>query len=258
MTAKYSMLYPPLVERILAEEASAKDPLKAAKTRLHQLYGAYVQGNTHKKAAALLKATNDLSEITEETIKAILRLHDSTKERLADLGDFYEFIAAHVCQKASGRVETIMDLGCGFNPFSVPLMPGPLRKSLQSYHAYDIDMRTKDILNRFFSALGLPPGADCADLALATPPEKADVAFLLKLLPVLEAQSPGRGFQLAREINTCFLVITYPLKSLSGREKGMGRNYSAAFERAAADGTMGQIIAQKRFGNELVYILRKA
>ena len=252
ISTKYDMLHPPLLNRIIKEESHTKDPAKAAKTRLHQLYGAYVQGNSHKKTAALLDGLND--ENITITAEAIMRLHASTKERLPNLQEFYGFIASVV-----NHPEKIMDLGCGFNPFSIPLMPAELRENLNSYHAYDIDTRTRDILNRFFSFLGLPPTVDCADLAVETPAEEVDLALLCKLLPVLEAQSPGRGFMLAREINARFLVITYPLKSLSGREKGMAKNYSTAFEKAIANSAMGNYtpIANEKIGNELVYILAK-
>ena len=244
ISSKYYMLYPPLVERILAEESKKKDPEKAAKTRLHQLFGAYVQGNAHKKAAAILK--------TGPAPEKILALHASTKERLPTLTEFYSFIAAH-----TGSPESITDLGCGFNPFSIPLMPVEFVKNLKKYNAYDIDMRTRDLLNGFFLTLGLPSSACCTDLAAETPQVEADITFMFKLLPVLDAQIPGRGYELAGELNTRFLVITYPLKSLGGREKGMERNYSEAFESAEAAGKFGiyKKTAHIRIGNELVYIL---
>jgi len=244
LSAKYDMLYPPLVERIIAEERNKKDPVKAAKTRMHQLYGAYLQGNAHKKASQLLDLQGG---------GAILSLHASTKERLPYLTEFYEIIA-----KNTGVVETIMDLGCGFNPFAIPLMPDELTKNLEAYHAYDIDLRTKELLNRFFMLEGLPPIARCADLTVETPSEGVDLALMLKLLPVLEAQSPGRGFELANAINARFLVISYPLKSLGGREKGMDKNYSASFENAILNGFLNNFIsiASERIGSELVYILK--
>jgi 16S rRNA (guanine(1405)-N(7))-methyltransferase len=240
------MIYAPLVARIVAEESGKKDPLKAAKTRLHQMFGAYVQGNAHKKAAQLLK--NE---------KEILNLHASTKERLPFAKEFYEFIAAQIC---ACEIKTILDLGCGFNPFAIPIMPRVLTQNLEAYHAYDIDLRTKEILNNFFALHGLPPLAKCADLAAETPRETADIAFMFKLLPVLEAQRASRGFELANSLNANFLVISYPLKSLGGREKGMEKNYSAAFENAIANGLLNNFltIASKRIGNELVYVNKYA
>jgi len=244
-SAKYSMLHPPLVERIYNEE---KDE-KKVKTRLHQMFGAYVQGNAHKKTAHLLnelEAGRDAKDVSAE----ILQLHASSKERSTFLQNFHDFIHSHV-----GEVETILDLGCGFNPFSIPLLP----YNITQYHAYDIDTRTKDLLNRFLQLLSLPQTADCADLAVETPTQNIDLVFMCKLVPVLEMQQPGRGFEIARQLNAKFLVITYPLKSLGGRSKGMGKNYAAQFENAHASGALGSYkpIAQQEIGNELVYILKK-
>ena len=242
--AKYSMIHPPLVARVYEEEKArgAKDCEKATKTRLHQMFGAYVQGNAHKKAAALLGQP-----------VSILSLHASTKERLPHYPQFYEFLTTH-----APNIQTIMDLGCGFNPFSLSFLPESVCTSLKAYYAYDIDTRTRDLLNQFFAQQNLPQTAACADLAVETPVEKADLALLCKLVPVLEMQRPGRGFELARQLDTKFLAITYPTKSLGGREKGMGKNYAAQFENAYASGALGdfELLASAQIGNELVYILK--
>jgi len=241
---KYNMLYPPLIARVYEEERQkgAKDCEKATKTRLHQMFGAYVQGNTHKKAAALL-------EQLPASQRDILSLHASTKERLPHYEQFYTFITAHI-----PNIETIMDLGCGFNPFALQYLP-----ALKAYYAYDIDTRTRDLLNRFFALKNLPQTAFCADLVTETPTEKADLALLCKLIPVLEAQQAGRGFELARQLDTKYLVITYPTKSLGGRDKGMSKNYAAQFEKAYASGALGSfvLLASSQIGNELVYVLTR-
>ena len=244
--AKYNMLYPTLVARVYEEEKQkgAKDCEKATKTRLHQMFGAYVQGNTHKKAAALLESCNSGSS------ENILSLHASTKERLAHYIQFYAFITDHIT-----NIETIMDLGCGFNPFALHYLP-----AIKAYYAYDIDTRTRDLLNRFFMLQNLPQTAYCADLVTETPTEKADLTLLCKLIPVLEAQQAGRGFELARQLDTKFLVITYPTKSLGGCDKGMSKNYAAQFEKAYASGALSGfvLLASSQIGNELVYILKSA
>jgi len=250
---KYDNLYPPLIERVQNEESQkhkkAADGIKAAKTRLHLLYGAYNSGNIHKKTDALLTKIEN-GDDAKETAAAIMKLHASTNERLPHLSELYSFIEEH-----TGAVESILDLGCGFNPFSVLFMPA-LPKI---YHAYDIDMRTRDLLNRFFSHIELPQAAGCADLINETPSHKVDLAFMSKLIPVLESQAPGRGFELARSINAKFLVITYPLKSLGGKEKGMGKNYAARFENAVTGGMLGDfvVVDSKNIGSELIYIIKR-
>jgi len=273
MTKKYTGVYPPLIERFFEEEnqktrntdrkqddktndkAKIKlkpnhtdkknnaDIAKVVKTKLHQAYGAYTQDNAHKKAAKLLDTLEDAT-----TTKALLSLHASTKERLPHYQEFYEFILKH-----TGKLESILDIGCGYNPFSLPLIP----TNIKTYYAYDIDTRVADLLNRFFTHQGLPPLARCEDLAVHIPKETADIALMCKLLPVLEAQTPGSGYKLARGLNVKYLLITYPLKSLGGREKGMIRNYTAAFESALADGQLGRfsLIAKQQIGAEMLYLL---
>jgi len=262
------MIHPPLVARVYEEEKAkgAKDCEKATKTRLHQMFGAYVQGNAHKKAAGIVcSPDSDREESSVEQHSpiipgltrnpAILSLHASTKERLPHYPAFYTFLTTHI-----KSIQTILDLGCGFNPFSLPYLPTPTRAGLKAYHAYDIDTRTRDLLNQFFARQNLPQTANCADLAVETPTEKADLALLCKLVPVLEMQRPGRGFELARQLDAQFLAITYPTKSLGGREKGMSKNYAAQFEDAYARGALGRFtqIANAQIGNELIYILQRA
>ncbi|MCL2197931.1 MAG: hypothetical protein FWB80_03310 [Defluviitaleaceae bacterium] len=255
--AKYDMLYPPLVERVFAENANKRDPIKAAKTQMHQMYGAYLQGKTHKKASELLDllGANAFGQKNKcdttsgaSASSHIMELHASTKERLPFVKQFYGFIAKH-----TASVEMVLDLGCGFNPFALlHMMFLP-----KAYHAYDIDLRTKDLLNQFFKISGLPQTAKCADLAVETPTESVDLALMLKLVPVLEAQKLGRGYELANALNTRFLVISYPLKSLGRREKGMGKNYAASFRYACESGSLNNfsILESEKIGNELVYIL---
>jgi len=254
MTKKYDRVYPPLVERLLAEEEQKKgrDSVKAVKAKLHQVYGAYTQDNAHKKAAKLLDEMENIlpDDLLLGAASKLLSLHASTKERLPYYTDFYDFILEH-----TGPLESILDIGCGYNPFSIPLMP---TSNLKTYYAYDIDTKTAEFINRFFTILGLPPMAQCADLAVHIPKDTADIAFMCKLLPVLESQAPGSGFKLAQGLNVRNLLITYPLKSLGGREKGMARNYAAAFEKAMAEGELGKftLASQKQIGQEILYYLR--
>jgi len=297
MTKKYAAVYQPLVERLQAEtEKSNKkgqESAKAVKTKLHQLYGAYTQDNAHKKADAIIRRMEESTHQTDnrntaildsvshyksveergdeairqdsslsnasgllryarndEAAASLLSLHASTKERLPHYAQFYDFILSHI-----GPVESILDIGCGYNPFSIPLMPEAV--NLKAYHAYDIDTRAAGLINRFFACLSLPPLAQCADLAVHIPHIQADLALMCKLIPVLEAQVPGSGFKLARELNTRHLLITYPLKSLGGREKGMAKHYTAAFEKAIAEGELGKfaLAGQSRVGDEMLYLL---
>jgi len=273
MTKKYAAVHPPLITRLQAEaEKSHKkspDAIKAVKTKLHMLYGAYTQNNAHKKAAAIISALEESIQVKKANAlegvacslatellesygcvaKTLLSLHASTSERLPHYTEFYDFMLKH-----TGPVGSVLDVGCGYNPFSIPLIPGDIP---QAYYAYDIDTKVAELLNRFFKQFGLPQQAKCADLASFIPQEQADIGLLCKLLPVLEAQITGSGFALASGLNVCHLLITYPLKSLGGREKGMAKHYTESFEAALAEGKLGKFspVAKDIIGDEMLFLL---
>ena len=216
-----------------------KDKIKAVKNKLHIIYGAFFSDECHKKADAIINSDNiDTAEI--------MRLHASTNERLSILDEFYSFIF-----DITGPAESILDIGCGFNPFSIPYMPADVKK----YHAYDIDYRTVSLINNYFDLLNLPTLANNIDIIAETPCDTADAAFIFKLMPVIEAQSSGRAFRLLQEINAGYIIVTYPVKSLCGKNKGMSVNYAKSFEAGLAHNF--KIAGQKIIGNELIYIIKK-
>ena len=266
---KYGGLHMPLVERITQEEQHGINPDKAVKTRLHQIYGAYVQPNGNKKAEALINQIGEMlaspakhelatkgsagpgpAKICEGIIYKLLKLHSSTNERLPYYNDFYDFVFSHI-----GAVDKILDLGCGFNPFSLPFLP----QKPTEYYAVDIDIHTKDLLNDFFETMHLPKHATCEDLETVTPQVNVDLALMLKLFPVLRANSPGRAYNLANGLNATWLVVSFPTKSLGGKKKGMEANYAAGFYDALSKNALGKfnLIAETAIGNELIFLMRK-
>jgi len=259
---KYSMLYSPLVLRVCEGECKKhpkKEQLKAVKSSLHTIYGAYGFGEIHKKANRLLDSLGSWQSeqnksglaLQKDIFERVLSLHASTRERMTYLTEFYGFIFEHI-----GSVESVLDIGCGFNPFTIPWFPV---KGLEKYYALDIDKATAELNNRLFGLLGKPLLASCVDIVIETPPTAVEAAFLFKLLPVIERQAKGRCIQLLNEINAKFLVITYPTKSLSGKEKGMQEFYSATFEGMISSATPAfRLVAKREIGNELVYILSKS
>ena len=245
LSKKYSPLYTSLVMRICREEypkyKKDKDRVKAVKNKLHVIYGAFSGDDCHKKSALIINSG------IHNANTAVMRLHASTNERLDSLGEFYDFIFGIV-----GKAESVLDIGCGFNPFSLPHIPADIKK----YYAYDIDYRTVELLNRYFDSLNLPRLASCADIVAETPLDAADVAFVFKLMPVIEIQSAGRGFQMLQEINAGYIVVSYPVRSLCGKNKGMQVNYAQSFESGL--GNDFKIIAREIIGSELIYIIKKA
>lgn len=247
---KYSYLNAELVLRIVKEEfikfKKDKDIIKSVKNKLHQMYGAFQTDDSHKSANKLLdqyikNPDNDLKYLS----RSIMELHSSTKERLNILEEFYGYIFGIL-----PGIESILDIGCGYNPFCLPWMPV---NQIRSYYAYDIDNKSSELINRFFNLLNLPQTSFVKDSAVYTPTEQADAAFLFKLIPVIENQKKGRGFEILTELNAKNIIITYPTKTLCGRSKGMETNYSSVFENKLPKGT--DITGRKVIGNELIYII---
>lgn len=276
---KYAVLYRPLVERICAEEypkyKNSRQRIKAARSRLHVLYGAYAEENSHKRAEEWITAAEQESGLTDALLpkyesglavslsqevqrksfaaltsaaEAIMPLHVSTRERLPYARALYSFIFS-----TAEPVKSVLDIGCGFNPFAIPLID---QAAFDNYYACDIDLRTAALLNRWFSLLGLPQNAFCADVITETPDREVDLALMLKLLPVLESQRKGRGYQLLRQLKAKRIVISYPLRSLGGRKKGMDTHYSQAFHTALQDSLSGFTIEREaEIGHEMIYII---
>jgi 16S rRNA (guanine(1405)-N(7))-methyltransferase len=247
---KGSAVHPDAIRRILAEEATKnrtpRDTLRAAKRKLHQIHGAFIPPHAFPRAHALLSALEDGAHL-DETCRSLLQLHASTAERLSHYERFYAGIFA-----ITGPVQTLLDVGCGFNPFSLPLM-GSLRP--HAYHAYDADLRAVALVRRFLHHVGREPLAEARDILTRPPDQDADVALLLKMLPTLDRQKKDAGLALVRDLRVHWVVVSLPAKTLSRRDKGMARHYEemygAALEREFC------VAGHARYSNELVFVVRK-
>jgi len=243
----YAQLYHPLINRICSEEFSkykkGKEKIKAVKNRLHIIYGAFFPSD--------IKNIKDIKN-TDET--ELLKLNASTSERLPMINEFYKFIFDNINDT---EIKSVLDVGCGFNPFALPYMRSYI-PNLERYYALDIDTGLSEMLNLYFACSGLPELAGCIDVISENPGQKADAAFLFKVIPTIENCKKGRGFELIEHIcANCavkYIIATFPVKTLCGRNKGMAENYAALFEKNINYDKIS-ILAKNIVGNELVYVL---
>ena len=218
-----------IAERELANYQGFKAATKATKRRLHQVYGAFEQGWDYEMAFGQLAEA--YQQGTEPEIKAACRQvmegHTSTRERLPILDHFYEAIF-----EITDLPSSILDVGCGLNPLALPWMglPGGAR-----YVALDIAQDRVDFLNRYLSLAGYEPLARCQDALSDAPADGTDVALLLKMSPTLERQETGATLRLIGELNAPHVVVSYAVKSLGGREKGMLESYETHFRELISD-----------------------
>lgn len=251
--SKYALIDPHLVLQIAAEEAERQPKLalavKSTRTRLHQLVGAYYdKPSTYAQLQDLLKGLPDTSI---NSLKAFARqampLHASTAERLPILEDFYN----RSLQKLD-PVNSVLDLGCGLNPLAIPFLP--LNEGF-TYQATDVLIPLLDFLNAYFSKIEVKGSASLLDLSTQIPDQEFDLVIMLKLIPLLDQINKSIAPKLLQNLKARALLVSFPLKSLGGRGKGMLATYQTRFEQLSSD--LVAEIDEYRFPNELVYLIRK-
>jgi len=237
-----------ITTEIIPKYTKRKDIIKAVKKELHIIHDSYLLDDCHKKADTLITNYTGLNITTDrELTLKLLPLHSSTKERLCQVKEIYQYLNEYI-----NTEDKILDIGCGFNPFALPF----LDNKPKMYTAYDINTATITLLNKYFNHTTLPYQALINDAANQTPKEQADTALLFKIFPLLERQKKGHAFELLKELNCQLFIVSFPLKSASGKEKGMEQFYSAHFETKLSNDF--SIIDKKVFNNEMFYVLEKS
>ena len=249
---KYRTISEDLILRIatdsLARQRARRDALKATRSKLHQVAGAYAkQPMKYAEWLADLASAVADEEVPRDQLCAIMAAHASTAERLPLLDAFYPTLFADLPPIAS-----ILDLACGLNPLTLPWMwaTGIVPRDA-TYYAYDIYHDQADFLNDYFRLLGVEGKAVVADLVGGVPEQEADIALLFKVLPVLEQVEKGASLRLLDEVNANIIFVSYPAQSLGGRHKGMPMNYESQFHALIAD--RGWAIEKMMFATESVF-----
>lgn len=225
-----------------------KEVIKATRAALHVMHESFLLGNCHSVVRLELSEYSGLALISDKDFsKKLMGHHASTKERLKYIEDIYSYIGQYITY-----TDSVCDIGCGFNPFSIPYFC----EKPTVYYACDINFETVDLLNTYFSMIGKDSyKAFVLDAITVNPNVLCNIALFLKLFPILEQQKKGRSFELLG--NTIFdrAIISFPIKSLSGKEKGMQHYYSNFFETGLPKSL--SIIDQRIIGNEMFYIVKK-
>jgi 16S rRNA (guanine(1405)-N(7))-methyltransferase len=252
--AKYRDICPELVGSIgaqeLARRRSLKEAVKATRNRLHQAGGAYFAGREDYAGwlAALEHAASIGDEATlREECRRIMSYHASTRERLPILDQFYSTLLADL-----RPIRSVLDIACGLNPLAIPWMP---LEDGAEYFACDIYRGMMEFLNRFMALTGVRGRAQTCDVLRACPNQRVDVAFLLKTIPCLEQLDKQAGARLLRAINAQYMVVSFPVRSLGGRYRGMVANYEAHFRALIASERWS--LTRHEFATELVFFVRK-
>lgn len=225
-SAKYRDFAPALIEQVAVQELgkrrNLKEAIKATKNKLHQIAGAYLaEAPNYAGWQQALKECASQGADPRPMLRQWLAVHASTRERLSHLEEFYRLVLAGLPQPQS-----ILDLACGHNPLAVPWMN---LAAGSRYFACDIYQSQADFLNEALPILGVQCNAFVCNLLTETPSTVVDLAFLLKTIPCLEQMDKTIGRRLIEQIHADVLIVSFPIRSLGGKDRNMAGNYEAHF-----------------------------
>ncbi len=247
---KYKSLYKPTVKRIVEDVASHYPPNrveKVVKRRLHQIWGAYFRRPNFGKL--LNRIEEDLHEGTDikVVLKSLLKLQTSTNERIPILKNFYSRIFS-----IAGRPQTIIEPACGLNALTYFWMGTDIE-----YVGFDVDQEEIEFINSVFRLAGVQNQArvELGDILAGDFKSKSDLVFLLKVMPILEHQQKGCTLEILRKLKCKQVVVSYPTRSISGKDKGMVDFYRKQFTNLVRGEPWK--IEKLVFDTELVFVIRK-
>ena len=234
-----------LADEELPRSRNADDAVKRVKRRLHQAVGAFRGMGGPVGLGAAWRGTLADPEFRAACAEA-MRAHASTRERLPHLDVFHAGIWAH-----TGVPRSVLDLGCGLHPLSLPWMG----VADASYLASDVDHRPLASVRALLELVGQPHRIEARDVVADPPTDEADVALLLKLVTTLDRQHPAAAARLVRGLRVRHAVVSFPRRSLGGSGKGMERAYRDRLERLVIDVGRVAAVDEASVPNELVFVL---
>ncbi len=251
---KYQSITSELVHN-LAEDAlrrglKGKPAVKDVRNKLHQIGGAYFNKNPdfqELQQSLSQLPHNPESEKFQKFCREAMQTHASTAERIPILESFYK-----TCLAPIAPVSSVLDLACGLNPLAIPWMP---LSDHCSYLACDIYLDMLSFVKGFLEHINLPGWAEPCDLTTRVPDQKTQVAFLLKSIPCLEQVDKQIAGRLLKSLQTDHILVSFPVRSLGGRKKGMPDFYRKHFYEILPENNWQ--VQEFHFKTELAFLVSK-
>jgi 16S rRNA (guanine(1405)-N(7))-methyltransferase len=251
---KYADISIEILQRIgeqeLKKRSSLKEGVKGTLRKLHQIGGAYLE---HRPdfSAWLAELAGIPETLNSEVIKVFcqekMKEHASTLERLPFLKEFYL-----VCLKSIAPVHSILDLGCGVNPLTLPWMPLAVDPM---YLGMDIFNDMTEFDQRFLRHVHVRGRVFCKDFLNQLPRQQYQLALVLKVIPLIEQISKTASRPWLESIPAENLLVSFPKYSLSGKGKGMRGNYAERFTQLTQGSSWK--IEPFEFPTELAFLLSR-
>lgn len=226
---KYRHLDRGFVERISAEArqraANPAQAAKEAKRRLHQAYGAFLQGDPAGSVHRALHQMRDDGVPVKEALLPAMRAHASTAERVPYIEAFASLLADWC-----GRPASVVDLACGLGPLTIPWLS---LAPHASYWCCDVDAELVAALNQLDGVVPVRLHVEARDLVADPPSLSAELGLMLKTVTTLEQQRRGQSTAALARLRCRHVVLSLPRRSLGGR-RGYTRNPLDEAARLAA------------------------
>ena len=256
VTAKssYAAICPDLIYRIgtqeLEKRTSFKEAVKSTCRKLHQVGGAFIARapNMHEWQVELNELPVDLhSPEVKNFCTNKMSAHASTQERLPILEEFYMQSLVEIAP-----IRSILDLGCGLNPLTLPWMP--IDNNI-SYFGVDIFSDLTAFDSQFLDHFNIKGKVICADILNPISFTPVQLALVLKMLPLIEQIKKNSTLKWLENIPAEYLLISYPKKSLGGKGKGMPVNYTRQFEQVVK--AKSWAFKRFEFSSEIAFLVKK-
>ncbi len=251
---RYDQIHPALVTRIASQELEKRKNVKEAarhtKAKLYQISGAFIA-----QPIDFLKWEEELLQVSithhppalKEFCLRMMDVHISTRERMPYLEAFYAEVF-----KGIGTIHSVLDLGCGLNPLSIPWMP--LAPDI-IYNGCDIFLDLVAFNQYFLNQINVKGSSFACDLSQEENFPPVDLALFLKTLPLIEQIDKKSALPLLERIPADILIVSFPTRSIGGKIKGMSSYYRDHFEKLISKKSWQVIDYQ--FPNELVFRIHK-
>jgi 16S rRNA (guanine(1405)-N(7))-methyltransferase len=241
------------VTRLSDYKSVVKETKKQVYYRLRQYQrDREAQAQAHARLAALIAEEAPPSEV-EPVVQQLLQTHVSTQERAPVYPAFYRRLFDLV-----EPPRTVLDLGCGLHPLSYPFHDPATRPEV--YVALDRAEESTNVVATF--APYVRPArlvAACQDLGQVSwadytdaGPAAFDLAFLLKLVPVVHRLQP-EAVENLMAVPARHLLVTASTEALTRRENI--RRREDRILQAFIQQTRRPVIADVEVGTEFGYLL---
>ncbi len=195
-------------EKQLRKSHEYRKTIKKIRQSLHGSYSVFqIPKNSEEIKKDFFKKAK-FGSLTDEDYNKVLSMHLSTKERLENYQTIYENIF-----EVTGKPKSILDLGCGLNPFSIHFIG---LKKLE-YTALDIDRANLEAVQKYFELSGIKGKTILMDLKSSAIEQldsiNADICFAFKIFEIDRRIAE----RIIPHLKSKYLVASFSTVSVSGR-----------------------------------------